>query len=178
LSPDQERTLLDRLAAIHAALKTFDSVTEWVEERGRSIVLHYRAPLKIAGVLGGGVIAHFKTPLQVWESDVYGQIEVHAGGQKSALRLDPLEWRQPRPHRNPAAAPSDLRLLEIEDRIHPFGLNRRLGIGVYLQRVTGIAIPFPRAIDTFEAYLDLCAEVWNCPDARDIPPPTWSKSLI
>ncbi len=72
-------------------------------------------------------------------------------------------------------APVEHRSMTLTDRIHPFALNRRYGIGVFKQTEPGVAIEFPRAITRFEDYLKLCAEIWKCPDVEDIPPPPWSK---
>lgn len=179
MRPDQERAALDRLAEIHAAPKSFDSWPEWEvhQERSRAM-LHYRVPLRLSGVLGGGVVAHLVTPQQAWDSNVYGQVEVPAIGGRSTWRVDPVEWKPDRPHRNPNDAPAEHRFKEVHDRIHPFDLNRRLGILVFAQARIGIAIEFPRAIAIFEDYLSLCAEVWNCPDMRDVPPPTWHRTLV
>lgn len=174
---DRERAILDRLAEIQAGEKAFDSWPEWEVAEGRKPVLHYRAPLRINGTLSN-VTMHLITPQAAWDSEVYGQIEVSKPDTRSCWRVDPIEWNPASPHSNPSQAPSHLRLLTLTDRYHPFALNRRLGLAVFEQKVQGVANEFPRAITTFTEYCGLCADIWNCADMRDVPPPTWSKTLL
>lgn len=175
----QAEQLLARLEAVSSCDKTFDATEKWVEiherEAGRLI---FRVALRLNGVLGGGVYARLTTPKLGWDEDVYGHLEVQRLDHRSCLRLLPIEWRPYSPHQNTGAAPSHLRLLSIEDRWHPFDLNKPLGIEVFQQTKTGVAAPFPRAINSFQEYLDFCADVWKCPDVRSIPVPPWSKLLV
>lgn len=93
------------------------------------------------------------------------------------LRLNPVEWRPLRDHRNRPDASPEYRGKTLTDRIHPFAANKRYGVAVFKQSEPGIAVEFPRAISRFEDYLKLCAEIWKCPDVEDIPPPPWSRRL-
>jgi hypothetical protein len=166
------------LAEIDAAEKSFDAWSEWSRETDRNTTrLHYRTALRVGGVLGGGVLLHIHTPEEQWDSDVYGQITVTTRASVT-LRLNPIEWRPIREHRNRADAPANHRFKTLSDRIHPFALNRRYGVGVFRQWDQGVAVEFPRAITRFEDYLKLCAEIWNCPDVEDIPPPPWSRRFV
>lgn len=178
MRPDQERAVLDRLAEIHAAEKSFDATPVWEQYDQRSTVrLRLVAPIRVNGRLGGGVSLRIHTPATSWESDVYGQIEVPKP-TKGSWRLDPVEWRPLKPHTNGPDAPASHRLKNLTDRIHPFPVNRRYGLKVFEQGSVGVAEDFPRAITRFEEYLDLCSEVWNFPDLRRLPPPQWTMLLV
>jgi len=169
---------LSRLAAISQAPKSFDSWPEWEVSEGRTTpILHFRAPLRIDGLLGP-VIVHLTTPQAAWEDEMIGQVEVRRPTGRSSWGLDTIEWNPRNPHSNPPGAPAELRFLTLTDRMHPFALNRRLGLDAIEQKVKRIGVEFPRAITTFTEYCDLCAEVWHCPDMRDVPPPTWFKKLF
>jgi hypothetical protein len=170
MKADEERAFLDLLAAIQRGPKTFDNWPDWEErQERRGVILHYRVALRIDGVLGRGVSLHLVTPKGAWESDLYGQIEVPRPDRNTLLRIDPIEWRPSRSHTNGGNAPAEHRFATHQDRMHPFSLNRRLGLTALEQHATGIAVAFPRAIAAFEDYLTLCADTWNCPDAKDIP---------
>lgn len=177
--PDIERLMIERLAEIHAAQKSFDSAPEWREVTDRSgtrLVCH--EALRLDGKLGGGVFVRIHTPRTNWESDVYGQIEALKRQGAGRLRLDAVEWEPLKPHTNRRDAPSEHRLVTLTNRIHPFAVNRRYGLSVFEQSDKGVAVDFPRQIKRFEEYLALCAETWNFPDLRDLQPPKWSKQLV
>lgn len=179
MSPAEEDRLLRRLEEVAAAEKTFDAAENWVALTDKSSsVLQYRVSLRIDGVLQGDVSLRLTTPLRAWEEDVYGQIGVGIPGSKTELRLNPVEWRPRRKHSNPASANPPLDLLTLSDRWHPFEHNKVLGIKVFRQDQPGIAAPLPRAISSFTDYIDLCAELWNCPDTTRIPAPPWSRDLF
>lgn len=171
----EEQRIIERLAEIDAAEKSFDAWSDWSPEGefGR-VRLHYRTALRVGGILGGGVLLHINTPEDEWDSDVYGHITVTTRASMT-MRLNPIEWRPLREHRNRPDAPADHRLKTLTDRFHPFALNRRYGLEVFRQRSQGVAVELPRAITRFEDYLKLCAEIWKCPDVEDIPPPPWSR---
>jgi len=177
MTREQEAGLLAYLAAIAPAPKSFDSIASWrvIQDR-TSPILECLVSLKIDGV-ARGVRARFRTPQALWEQEAYAQIEVVSPLVRGALRIMPIEWRPRRSHRNPAAAPDHLRLLTLTDRWHPTPENLPLGIGVFAQYDVGIAAPLPRAIATFEDYLALCAELWNCPDALHVPNPPWTPGM-
>lgn len=173
----REREIIDRLASIQSSVKSFDDWPEWEVSPGRKPMLHYRAPLQIDGSLSSAII-HLATPQAAWDAEIYGQIEVPRPGSRSSWRIDPIEWNPGSEHSNPPYAPADLRFITLRDRYHPFSLNRRFGLAVFEQSKPGVAVEFPRAITTFTEYCDLCAEIWNCADMRDVPPPIWSKTLL
>jgi hypothetical protein len=179
MKPSEEEALLARLAEITAAPKSFDTAPSWeaIQDRA-SARLCCTVALRIGGVLGGGAAIMIKTPREAWEEDVYGHIQVRRPNTPHHLRLLPVEWRPLGIHYNPGDAPPELRFLGLADRHHPFDLNQPLGISVFSQSRAGIARELPRAIASFEAYLDLCAELWNCPDVRSIERPPWSPKLV
>lgn len=175
----KEDEILARLDQVHQAEKSFDSPPIWVQSQERtSAILSCQVSLRLNGILTGGASIRIRTPLNCWEEDVYGQIEVRLFGLRRQLRLSPVEWKPMREHRNPATAPEELRYLILEDRYHPYELNRPLGVNVFYQTLTGVAAPLPQTIANFQDYASLCAEIWNCPDMGSVPPPPWSRSLI
>lgn len=175
---DQERALLDRLAEICSAEKSFDGPVAWESYESKTTTrLRIEAPLRLDGKLGGGAFLRITTPGTAWESDVYGQIEVQKPA-KGRWRLDPIEWRPLKPHTNGPDTPSEHRFKTLTDRIHPFSLNRRYGLKVLDQGTPGVAVEFPRAVSKFEEYLELCSEVWNFPELRKLPPPQWTMLLL
>lgn len=179
MTPAEVETLLLKLSLVNAAKKTFDSFSDWATVTDRSSsALHYVVALRLDGVLGGGASMRLVTPTNGWEKEVYGQIEIALPGTRSSLRLGPIEWGPKRQHRNPANAPAPHSLKTVGDRWHPFDLNQPLGIRVFQQFDSGVAVPLPRAISSFSDYIVLCAELWNCPDATRIPPPPWSRTLF
>lgn len=178
-SEAQIQELLTRLYDANLTSKTLDETPRWEKVRDRqSVKLEYRAALRMDGNLGGGVSVRLQTPENGWEDDLYGQIEIRRPGMRSALRLNPVEWRPLREHRNPPDAPEPYRLKILRDRWHPFELNQPLGIDVFTQSKPGIAAPLPRAVSSFSDYIDLCAELWRLPELREIPAPPWSKQLF
>lgn len=179
MTPQQADALLARLEVVNAAEKSFDAFPDWETVTDRtSSSLHYAPALKLEGTLGGGVSIRLVTPTTGWECEVYGQISVTIPGSRSCLRLNPIEWRPRREHRNAATAPAPHAMKTLRDRWHPFDLNRPLGIRVFQQAEIGVATPLPRAISTFLDYIGLCAELWNCNDVNRIPPPPWSQTLL
>lgn len=140
--------------------------------------LEWQAALKLGGVLGGGVSARFSTPIDAWDADVYGQLEVKMAFLPHALRLNPVEWQPRGAHTNPANAPDGLALETLRDRWHPYALNRDRDIDVFQQKAVGVAEPLPTGISSFSDYLKFCAIVWKCPDIERVPPPPWSRSLL
>lgn len=174
----RESAIIERLAEIQAAVKSFDAPPSWESYEVKSTTrLRLHAPIRLNGRLGGGVFVRITTPATSWESDVYGQIEVQKPA-KGAWRVDPVEWRPLRPHTNGRDAPAGHRLVTLIDRIHPFPLNRRYGLQVLEQGAVGVAVDFPRAVSTFEEYLALCSETWNFPDLKGIAPPQWTRLLV
>lgn len=177
MTPTEAAAAIDLLKAIAPAEKRFDSHPDWIVRRDRPTPsLEFSVGLLIDGV-ARGVQVHLKTPQPAWESDLYGQIGVAYPRVKGLLRLAPVEWRPLRVHSNPAAAPPHLRLLTLSDRWHPPAENFALGPPAFLQHIPGIAAPLPRAIATFEEYLSLCADLWNCPDMASVPPPPWTQEF-
>lgn len=134
--------------------------------------------LRLNGVLAGGASVRLKTPVDAWEDDVYGHVEVRVIGIPRAFRLDPVEWRPLAPHTNSPNAPGELASLTLFDRHHPCDLNLPFGLPVFQQIAPGVAAPLPRDIPTFQEYVNLCAEVWRCPDMRTIQPPEWAETLL
>lgn len=178
VTPAQEQAIIEQLATVQRGAKTFDSWPEWEVLPGKThSSLHYRAPIRIDGVLGNALV-HLVTPQNAWEDEMIGQIEVRKPDGRSCWAIDTVEWKPKRQHVNNASAPADLRFLTLDDRIHPFGLNRRLGIGAFDQSLPRIGTELSRAIANFTEYCELCAEVWQCPDMKDVAPPTWLKSLV
>lgn len=164
---------------MHAARKDFDSKPDWVERENREGVrLTLTVPLLLDGEFGGGVEALLSTPKGAWEEDLYGQITVRHPAKSLNLRVCPVEWRPLKTHDNSGDAPKDLRFQTLSDRFHPFDLNKALSLEVFAQRARGIAAPLPRAIASFSDYIDLCADLWNCPNMRSVPPPPWAKVLL
>ena len=178
MSPAQEAAIIDRLAAVHAAVKSFDAIPNWdvvADRNNNRLVIH--AAIRLDGKLGGGVFVRISTPQGAWDRDIYGQIEVQKP-TRGAWRIDPVEWEPLKPHTNGRTAPSKHRLVTLTNRIHPFALNRRYGLSVFDQKESSVAVDFPRAISRFEEYLDLCSEVWNFPELKDLSPPKWTKLLL
>lgn len=177
MTPAEAAAAIDLLKAIAPAPKRFDSRPGWVTRRDRPTpFLELQVGLRIDGV-ARGVQVRLSTPQPAWESDLYGQIGVAIPQARGLLRLAPVEWRPLRAHTNPARAPAHLRLLTLVDRWHPPEHNYALGVPAFLQHLPGVAAPLPRVIATFEDYLGLCAELWNCPDMAGIPPPPWTQEL-
>lgn len=174
----QNEQILEFLETVSRAEKSFDSLPAWEEYKDRtSGKLRYATAIQLNGVLGGGISIRITTPKETWEEDVYGQIEVRPARMKRSLRVDPIEWRPLRPHTNSPAAPPPHSFQQYSDRWHPFDLNKPFGIGVFNQSDKGVAVPFPRAISSFSEYLDLCSDIWKCPDVKEIPTPPWSPQL-
>ncbi|WP_376710355.1 hypothetical protein [Pseudochrobactrum lubricantis] len=166
------------LDTVNKSEKTFDDFSKWDEYTDRSSgKLRYVTAIQLNGILGGGVSIRITTPKETWEEDVYGQIEVRPPRMKRSLRVNPIEWRPLRPHVNSATAPSPYGLQQYFDRWHPYDLNKPLGIGAFDQSDKGVATPLPRAISSFSEYLELCSEIWKCPDVKGIPTPPWSPQL-
>jgi hypothetical protein len=117
------------------------------------------------------------TPRASWEHDVYGQIEVQKPA-KGNWRIDAVEWRPLKPHTNRPDASSEHRLVTLTNRIHPFSVNRRYGLGVFEQKDRSVGVDFPRAVERFEEYLSLCSDVWNFPELKGLSPPKWSMLLL
>lgn len=169
---------MERLAEVQAAIKSFDHTPSWETVTDRDNTrLCVHAALRLNGRLGGGVFVRIQTPQGSWERDVYGQIEVQRPS-KGCWRIDPIEWAPTRSHTNRRDTASEHRLVTLTNRVHPFALNRRYGLAVFEQKEPGVAVDFPREITRFEEYLDLCAEVWNFPDLKGLPPPKWTRELF
>jgi hypothetical protein len=177
MSSDEDR-ILDRLAYIAGETKRFDAEPRWVRITSRqserwSLVVG----LRVAGALIGASV-RIVTPVDAWEEDVYGHIEVRLSSFSYAFRVDALEWRPLRPHDNPAGAPFPHGGQRLFDRHHPFDLNRPLGLRVFRQGCTGIAVPLPATIGSFTDYADMCSNVWKCPDMMGLTPPEWSRPML
>lgn len=179
VTPEQGLKLLQHLEKVNEAPKSVDAFSDWYLVQNRpSGKLEWHAALRVSGQLGGGVAARLATPVDVWERDVYGHIELKLPFMPRVVRLNPVEWRPRRPHSNPPTAPKDLALITCFDRWHPFELNRQQDPLVFLQAAVGVAAPLPGGINGFSDYLHFCAIVWKCPDIEKVPPPPWSPSLV
>jgi hypothetical protein len=179
LSPEQQRQLLDHLDHVNSASKSIDAMSNWYTVFNRPAGrFEWQAALKLGGTLGGGVSARLATPVDAWEADVYGQLEVRVAFLPRAARLIPVEWRPKRPHTNPPGAPEGLALETFFDRWHPYDLNRDQDVSVFLQGAVGFADALPDWIISFSDYLKFCAIVWKCPDIERVPTPPWSRSLL
>lgn len=179
MDQDVETKIIERLGEIHRAVKSLNSWPGWAEESGpESPKLFYRAPLKVDGDLGA-VFFRIHTPKHdMLRGELYGHLEVIHPGISGHLRLEPIEWRMRSPHHNPPHAPNGHAYKMLLDRIHPFELNRGLGLGVFRQHDKGVACDLPRAIVSYRDYLKLCAERWRCPDIEELPPPPWEPRLV
>jgi hypothetical protein len=179
VNTEQADRIRARLQEVNDAPKTLDFMSEWETVLNRpSGKLQWQTALRLNGVLGGGVSALLCTPVDAWESDVYGQLTVKPSFLSRALRLNPVEWRPLRPHSNPRYAPPDFALQTYTDRWHPFELNKDCDINVFLQKAVSVAAPLPSDMRTFSDFLSFCARVWKCSEIQKVPPPPWSKNLI
>jgi hypothetical protein len=170
---------LDRLRFIAEAKKSFDSEPAWSPVPSRlSSRLSLVVALRLDGILRGGVSLRLETPLDVWEEDVYGHIEVRALGMTRALRVLPVEWKPFRWHDNPPSAPPAHRNQRLWDRYMPFEINAQHGLGAFDQSTSGIAIELPRQVANFNEYTDLCSSLWNCPDLLGLAAPPWSREIL
>ncbi|MGY5779061.1 hypothetical protein [Rhizobium sp. LEGMi135b] len=180
VSAAEEEAIISRLAEIDAAPKSLDSFPEWNLVMSRPAgKLYWTSAVRLSGVLGGGVSVRFATPADVWDKDVYGHIEVAMpvlGPRR--LRINPAEWRPRSDHRNPAWVQAPHALSTYRDRWHPFDLNKERGISIFLQGVSGAAVPLPDDIETFSDYLHFCGAIWKCPDVEKVQPPPWSPQLV
>jgi hypothetical protein len=134
--------------------------------------------LRLDGLLRGGVSMRIETPVDAWEEDVYGHIEVRPSGMKRALRVIPVEWKPRRYHDNPPNAPAAHRNQRLWDRYMPFELNAESGLGAFDQSTSGIAIELPQQPTNFSGYTDLCSRLWNCPDILGLDPPPWTRKML
>jgi hypothetical protein len=179
LTPEQRRQLLEHFDHVNGSEKTIDAMTPWYKVLNRPTGrLEWQAALRLGGVLGGGTSVRFATPVDAWENDVYGQLEVRMAFLPRAARLNPVEWRPKRPHSNTGNAPEGHAFLTHFDRWHPWELNKDQDVGVFLQGAVGVAAGLPSGINDFSAYLKFCAIVWKCPDIENVPPPPWSRNLL
>lgn len=177
MTPNEAAEAIASLRALAPAAKEFDGPAAWIVRTDRPTPsLELSVSLRIDGILRGARV-RLKTPQPSWEADVYGHIEVTVSRHHGFLRLAPIEWRPQRAHTNSASAPAEYRLLSFLDRWHPPELNYERGIAAFAQDVPGVAAPLPRAIATFEEYLGLCADLWNCPDMARVPPPPWTQEF-
>lgn len=178
MNADQEQKILDRLAFVVEAKKTFDSKPQWSRVQSRD---SERLQLSVSLLIGGALKAvtlRLVTPANVWEEDVYGQLEVRGLNLPKHLRLLPIEWRPLRHHDNPPDAPEPHDSLRLFDRYMPFHLNMDRGIGVFTQTRTAVMVDLPRAVSDFPSYCDLCSDIWRCPDMIGLKPPPWSRTLV
>ncbi|MEA3533684.1 hypothetical protein [Rhizobium sp. CC-YZS058] len=180
MTPEQTDRFFAHLDLVDAAEKTVDFFSEWQLLLQRTTgTLQWTTSLRLGGTLGGGVSVRLITPADVWERDVYGHIEVRSAATFGrAIRINPVEWRPRRPHHNPRYADEEHSLATYLDRWHPYAVNRRQAVAVFLQHQPGIAFPLPETITSFEAYLLFCSQVWKCSDIKDVPPPPWSPQLV
>lgn len=179
MTPDQIEKIRQRLSFVESSHKDFDAETDWKIEPDRtSQRLMFVTAVRLAGALRGGVSIRLKTPIDAWEGDVYGHIEVQAPGLKGTMRLCAIEWRPLHDHDNPPNAPPAHRYAKLQDRWYPYDLNKELSIDVFLQRTAGIAAPLPRNVNNFQEYCDLCSNLWRCPDMMGVKPPPWSRTLL
>lgn len=180
MTPELIDRIFDHLDFVDRTPKEVDSISDWELITHRpSGTLQWQAAVRLSGMLGGGVSIRFSTPVNGWEKDVYGQVEVRPPfHQQRTFRINPAEWRPRRPHRNPTWGPDEHQLATYLDRWHPYSKNRLAGIDVFLQAKPGLALPLPQGIDTFSLYLHFCGEIWKCPTIEEVPPPPWSPSLL
>lgn len=179
MARDKTGEILERLKFVADARKSFDTVPKWEPipyRSGRLLILV--VALRLDGILRGGVQLRLKTPEDTWEDDVYGQIEVRLPAGRRSLRLNPVEWRPMRHHDNPPNAPNPHRNQRLWDRWHPFDLNEPYGLRCFDQTSSGIAVPLPREVGSFNEYTDLCSSLWHCPDLIGLTPPPWTRDLI
>lgn len=179
MASQQSGEILKRLRDVSEARKSFDTAPEWrVSQNRRTDRLNLIALIRLNDVLFRGVSIRLATPVDAWEEDVYGHVEVRLPGVQRALRVSPVEWKPFRYHDNPATSPPPHRNQRLWDRWHPFDLNAPLGIGVFDQSACGIAVPLPRDPATFLEYADLCADLWRCPDMIGLTPPPWARTML
>jgi len=171
------RAIYDRLNFIAEAKKSFDSEPVWELAPHRFAQrLTMVVALRLNNILRGGVSLRMRTPVDAWEEDVYGHIEVKLPGATRLLRLLPIEWRPAHYHDNPPNSPDVHRNQRLWDRWHPFDLNAEYGFQSFDQSGAGIAVPFQA--NSFTEYTDFCATVWRCSDLYDLPAPPWTRTLI
>lgn len=180
MTPDQVDRFFNHLDHVDAASKELDALPTWelVTHRPSGNLL-WQAAVRLNGRLGGGASILLSTPVGVWENDLYGQITVRSADTlNKAARLNPIEWRPRRRHTNPPAQAEEHSLQTLDDRWHPYDINRPLGPDVFLQKCPGIAVPLPASVIDFVTYLDFCGQVWKCPSIKEVPPPPWSPQMI
>ncbi|MGY2052930.1 hypothetical protein [Methylobacterium sp. JK268] len=178
MNSEHQQRILDRLAFVVEAKKTFDSAPKWERVPYRDGErLQLTVALRVAGVLRA-VTLRLVTPADVWEEDVYGHLEVRGLGLAKHLRLLPIEWRPLHHHDNPPDAPAPHAGLRLFDRFMPFDLNMDRGLGVFAQNRPAVMVDLPRAPTDFLSYCDLCSDLWRCPDMIGLEPPPWSRAMI
>lgn len=180
MTPEQAERFFEHLDMVDAAAKQLDGLPKWEKVFNRiSGTLNWTVSVRLNGRLGGGASVRLSTPLSVWEKDVYGQIEIRSAHTLNKVaRLNPVEWRPIKPHRNPKIDDDEHSLATYLDRWHPYSLNKALDPDVFFQKKTGVALPLPQNVTTFAEYLNFCGQVWKCPSIQDIPPPPWSPQLV
>jgi len=182
MNQEQSLRFFQHLDYVYNAQKEIDSIPEWRLKTDRqSGRLTWLAAVKLNGVLGGGVSVRIATPVDVWEHDIYGHIEINSVETlRKTARIIPVEWRPRGLHGNPPCGNQEYSQVLLKDRWHPYDKNRRLqNPNVFFQNnVTGIAVPLPLEITTFLDYLKFCGQVWKCPSIEEVPTPPWSPRLI
>jgi len=180
LTPEQLQRFFEHLDMVNDAEKELDSVPKWEKLFHRPTgTLQWTASVRLNGRLGGGASARLNTPLNTWERNVYGQLEVTSPATTNrTVRLNPVEWRPLKPHHNPRFDDDEHSLATYLDRWHPYALNRERDVSVFFQHRPGVALPLPQNVTTFAEYLNFCGQVWKCPSIKDVPPPPWSPQLV
>ncbi|MBX4911218.1 MULTISPECIES: hypothetical protein [Rhizobium] len=180
MTPEQLARFFDHLDMVDAADKELDSVVDWEKILHRpSGTLQWTTSVRLNGRLGGGASVRLTTPASVWESNVYGQIEIRSAATGNrTVRLNPVEWKPLKPHHNPRIDNEEHSLATYYDRWHPYPMNRGLDVDIFFQKKIGIALPLPQNVTTFAEYLYFCGQVWKCPSMKDVPPPPWSPQLV
>lgn len=180
MNSEQQERFFDHLDRVDRTPKELDAMPEWTLKTDRlSGRLMWHTAVKLNGRLGGGVSIRLTTPTAAWERDVYGHTEVVSPATLNRqVRINPVEWKPMRAHRNPPFDNDDHSLATYLDRWHPYELNRSLNPDTFFQKSTGIALPLPVEVDTFSDYLHFCGTVWKCPSIERVPTPPWSPQLV
>jgi hypothetical protein len=177
--PSLEREILDRVAEFVQSPKSWAGTLSWrpaARHRSNSC-LELVAPLLVGGVAKSGFQARLNARSDMAERDVHAQLELWCPEIEKYLHFERAEWRPIRPHTNPPTAPAGLRARILQDRHHPYSLNRRLGIPALLQTVTLIGKPMPEEIGTFNKFVGFLDTIWML-DPSELPEPPWQERFL
>jgi hypothetical protein len=179
MRPDLEREILDRVAAVIVANKSWAAPPAWrlAPNHRSNHCLEIVAPLLLQGVVRSGFQARLNARADLPEREVYGQLELWCPEIERFLHFERVEWRPMKPHTNPMHSPAGLRGIKLTNRHHSFQLNRRAGLPGLLQTTQLTGVDLPGSIQTFNDFAAFVGEAWRI-DMTQMPVPPWQGGLL